>query len=86
MLRRTRIHDRLVALFVLGAVLLLPPLLAIFSQPVRVAGLPLLYLYLFLAWGGLIGMTAAVVRRIDIAQAGEGPAPAPGVPESQSDA
>ena len=41
---------------------LLPPLLRVFNRPVRILGMPVLYLYLFVAWAALIGMTAAVVR------------------------
>ena len=50
MLRRNRTKDQLVALFVLGALLLLPPLIVIFNQPLHFFGIPVLYLYLFLAW------------------------------------
>jgi uncharacterized membrane protein YvlD (DUF360 family) len=60
MLRRSRTHEQFLALFVLGALLLLPPILVIFSKPVR-----LLYLYLFFAWAVLIGMAASIVRNID---------------------
>jgi hypothetical protein len=60
---RTREH--LTALFLLGVLLLVPPFLLVFNRPVQVLGLPLLYLYLFAAWAGLIALVAVVVRRID---------------------
>ncbi len=65
MFRRSRTHEQFLALFVLGALLFLPPILVIFSKPVRVLGIPVLYFYLFLAWAVLIGMAASIVRNID---------------------
>lgn len=65
MSRRERTSDHLIALFLLGLVLLLPPILLVFNRPVRVIGIPILYLYLFTAWGVLIGLAAVVARRID---------------------
>jgi hypothetical protein len=64
MARPKRISERLVALFLLGGVLMFPPLLGVFNQQLRFLGLPLLYLYLFVAWAALILLTAAVVRLI----------------------
>lgn len=69
---RTREH--LIALFLLGALLLLPPILSIFNQPVRVLGVPVLYLYLFFAWATLIALAAAATRRIDLAHNNPGEA------------
>ena len=86
MLRRNRTKDQLVALFVLGALLLLPPLIVIFNQPLHFFGIPVLYLYLFLAWFMLIGMTAAVVRHIDASQGSDVSLPGPRAPERQGDA
>jgi hypothetical protein len=53
--------QRLVALFALGCLLLTYPLLALFNRSGSVFGLPLLYAYLFGAWGVLIGLMAAAV-------------------------
>lgn len=64
MIRKSRIAERLVALFFLGALLLLPPALLVFNRPVRVLGLPVLYLYVFAAWAALIVLTAAIVVRL----------------------
>jgi hypothetical protein len=85
MIRRNRTQEQLVALFALGALLLLPPLLVIFNRPVRVLGVPVLYLYLFLAWAAVIGLTAAVVRHIGAAQTGSAP-PGPASAERRPDA
>jgi hypothetical protein len=64
MLRRDRTHERLIALFLLGVLLLNPPFLLVFDRPIRVLGIPVLYLYLFLAWTVLIAAVAAVARHI----------------------
>ena len=55
--------QRLAALFVLGAVLFNYPLLALFNRAVVVAGVPLLYLYVFLAWALLITLLALVAEK-----------------------
>ncbi len=55
--------QRLAALFVLGALLFNYPLLALFNRAVMVAGVPLLYLYVFLAWALLITLLALVVEK-----------------------
>jgi hypothetical protein len=65
MVRPKRTSERLVALFLLGVVLMFPPLLGVFNQPVRSFGVPLLYLYLFVVWAALILLTAAVIHSID---------------------
>ena len=53
---------RLAGAFLLGLALFLPPLLSIFNRAETVLGIPLLYLYLFLAWAGLIGLIARLLR------------------------
>jgi hypothetical protein len=52
-----------VALFLLGCLLFSYPLLALFNVAASVAGVPLLYAYLFVAWGGLIAVIAVVAGR-----------------------
>ena len=64
MVRRNRTVDRSVALFLLGAILLLPPLLLVFNRPERFAGIPVLYLYVFAVWCALIAIAAAVAHSI----------------------
>ena len=54
--------QKLVALFLLGALLLTYPLLALFNITSDVGGVPLLYLYLFGAWAVLIALLAWVVH------------------------
>ena len=48
--------DLLVALFVLGAVLLSWPFLTVVNRSVAVFGIPLLVVYLFAVWAGIIGV------------------------------
>jgi hypothetical protein len=60
-----RLAARLAAVAVLGFVLLVPPLIAVFDRGARVAGVPVVWVYLFLAWAAIIGLVAATVRRTD---------------------
>ena len=64
MIQPNRTPERLVALFVLGVVLMVPPILEVFNRPVRALGVPVLYLYVFVTWGALIALVAATVRTI----------------------
>jgi hypothetical protein len=58
----SRTGDRLVALFLFGCLALSPPLLAIFGTDAFVAGIPLLYLYLFAVWAILILLLALIIE------------------------
>jgi hypothetical protein len=62
MTEERRQRDRLIGLFVLGVVLLNPPILSLFGGA-TVFGWPLLYVYLFAVWAGLIATVAVVVER-----------------------
>jgi hypothetical protein len=53
---------RLVGLFLLGMLLFNFPLLHLFNRPVLVLGIPLLYLYLFVAWSLIIFLILAISR------------------------
>ncbi|MGB5986597.1 MAG: hypothetical protein WBG37_14930 [Desulfobacterales bacterium] len=55
-------YIRLAGLFGLGCLLFSYPLVALFNSPVTIAGIPLLYAYLFLAWGLLIGLAWIITR------------------------
>ncbi len=55
--------ERLAAAFLLGLVLFMPPLLAVASRDVMVAGIPLLYLWLLGGWLVLIVVVALIVER-----------------------
>jgi hypothetical protein len=53
----------LVAAFMLGVALFNYPLLSLFNTDATVFGVPLLYVFIFVAWGGLIGLTAWIIAR-----------------------
>jgi len=50
--------ERAVGLFILGFVLFTPPFLSIFSQEIFLFGIPLLFLYIFAAWGTVVFLIA----------------------------
>jgi len=54
--------ERLIALFLLGALLFSPALLAAFARDATVAGVPLLFVYVFAAWVALIALLAWLSR------------------------
>jgi hypothetical protein len=55
--------ERLILLFVVGAVLINFPVLAIFNRDATIAGFPTLYLYLFSVWAVGIVVVFLLVRR-----------------------
>ncbi len=63
MMRKGLAGQRLVAVFIAGVLLFNYPLLSLFDRPLRVFGLPLLHVYLFLCWGGLIALVAWIAER-----------------------
>ena len=56
--------QRLVALFLLGCLLLNYPLVSLFTGMAEIAGVPLLYVYVFFAWAFLIAAMALVIERL----------------------
>ena len=65
MIRPTLKGQRLVALFLLGGLLFNYPLLSLFASDLRVWGIPLIYVYLFIAWAALIATMALIIERRD---------------------
>jgi hypothetical protein len=63
MSRMTLTGQRLVALFLLGCLLLNFPLLYLFERDLVIANVPLLFVYVFVAWAALIVLLALVVER-----------------------
>ncbi len=55
-------NDRLVALFLFAVVAIMPPLLRVFGGGVNVFGWPLLFLYIFCVWGGVVALIAVDVE------------------------
>ena len=60
--RSRLLPERLAALFAAGVLALNYPLLALFSKDSRLLGVPLLYVYLLLAWAALITAIALLMR------------------------
>lgn len=63
MVRRGLTSERLTGLFLFGLLLFLPPLIGVFDRPYLVGGIPLLYLYIFVVWAGLIAVLMLIVER-----------------------
>ena len=55
--------QRLIALFLFGCLLFNYPIFSLFAGAVALAGVPLLYVYIFFAWAALIALMALVVER-----------------------
>ena len=51
------------SLFLLGCLLFNYPILALFNVGATAAGVPVLYVYLFAAWGVVIAAAAIVIER-----------------------
>jgi hypothetical protein len=54
-----------VALFLLGWLLFNYPVLSLFANDTRIWGIPLVYVYLFIAWAALIGAMAMIIEHRD---------------------
>ena len=65
MAKSGRRGERLIGLFLLGCLLFNFPLLALFNVQATLFGIPLLYTYLFAAWGLLIALVAVIMERQD---------------------
>lgn len=61
---RRRLDNAALILPLFGAVLIVPPVIGVFSQSVLVGGIPLAAVYLFAVWAALIGLTASLGRRL----------------------
>jgi hypothetical protein len=55
--------QRLAAIFLLGWVLFNYPILSLFAIPAEIAGVPLLFAWVFAAWALLIGLMVLVTER-----------------------
>ena len=62
-MRKGLAGQRLVAVFIAGVLLLNFPLLSLFDRPLRIFGVPLLHLYLFVVWGGLFVAVGWIAER-----------------------
>ena len=80
--RRGLASERAVALFLLAVLAFSPLVLSIFNVPAFLFGIPLLYVYLFLAWGVVVALLAMTTvagedRRVE-EDAGRSPGRSPG--------
>jgi hypothetical protein len=80
-MKETRARDRLIALFLFGCFAMNPPLLAIFRTDILIAGVPLLFFYMFAVWALLIALLALIIERERRLER-ERSAPDPALPES----
>jgi hypothetical protein len=56
-------RQRLAAVFLLGCALMNYPLLSLFNRPGEILDVPLLYIYVFVAWAVLIALMAYVIEK-----------------------
>lgn len=73
MSRQRRNGEWSVVLFVVALLAFNPPVLSIFSVPELILGIPTLYLYIFIAWGGVIALLALNVPGLMAQADAEGP-------------
>jgi len=59
---QARARDAAIVLPLLGLVLLMPPVIALFAVPIRVGGVPLIVVYVFGVWLALV-LGAALLGR-----------------------
>jgi hypothetical protein len=57
--------ERVVALLILGILLFSPPFILIFDKTAMIAGIPVLFLYLFVAWAALIALMVLIIERAE---------------------
>jgi len=60
---RSRRLQKLLGLFVLALVLFNHPVLSIFNREIFIAGIPLLFFYLFIAWFFIVFLLIVVIER-----------------------
>ena len=57
------VTQRLLAIFLLGVLLFNYPILSLFNLAEMLAGIPVLFLYLFAAWALIIVLAAVAIER-----------------------
>lgn len=61
---RRKIESTALLVTILGAMLLTPPLTLIFQRPVRLFGVPLELIYIFVVWAGLCAAAFWLGRKL----------------------
>lgn len=81
-----KINEQSLALFLLGLLLFNPPLLWLFSVDGFVFGVPILYVYIFLAWVAFIALMAIRARHAETIHASRAESQSASPPETGQDA
>ncbi|SCK10187.1 hypothetical protein [Streptomyces sp. WMMB 322] len=58
-----QLNGRLVAVAALGIVLFVPPLLAQFDRGDRIFGVPVIWVYIYVAWAVVVALVAVICGR-----------------------
>ena len=64
--RSQRVREAAVALPLLGLFLLMPPLIGLFAVPLDIDGVPLIVLYVFAVWLGLVVAAMRLGRVLEL--------------------
>ena len=72
--RSQRMREAAVLLPLVGLFLLLPPLIGLFAAPLDIGGVPLVVLYLFAVWLGLVIAAMRLGRALELAAPPDEPA------------
>jgi len=62
---KRKLRDSALLLPIFGAFLLVSPLITVFTGATTVFGLPLIFIYIFGVWLGLVLLARAMARRLD---------------------
>ncbi len=63
--RRRKLREGALLLPIFGAFLLVSPLITVFIGSTSIFGLPLIFIYIFGIWLGLVLIARAMARRLD---------------------
>ena len=63
--RQRKLQDAAILLPIFGAFLIISPIITIFAGSTTLFGLPLIFLYIFGVWLGLVIIARAMARRLD---------------------
>ena len=63
--RKRKLRDGALLLPIFGAFLLISPLITVFTGATTLFGLPLIFVYIFGVWLGLVLLARAMARRLD---------------------
>lgn len=64
--RSQRVREAAVALPLVGLFLLMPPLIGLFAAPLDIGGVPLIVLYVFAVWLGLVVAAMRLGRVLEL--------------------